>query len=135
VSRSTLVLVAAAVVAVVAAIVVGIFELTGGAGKSYSVDASASCLTVAGVAVDENRDDLDFIAMDAGEGAFEADLGSNTATVVFERSSGAEGTAKQYGLFAKAFGGGNIDRHGNLVVAWDNTPTDDERATIDGCLR
>jgi hypothetical protein len=74
---------------------------------------------------------LDFIAEDAGDGALEAEIGRNTVTVVVERNGNdAEDTLNAY----ESFGDGVHERHGNVVLVWSKTPTDDEREAVESCL-
>ena len=86
-----------------------------------------------------NRDELDYVAEDAGEGAFAITTETNRATVLFERTENdARRTEEAYRLFLEAFASEIDDllsRDGNVVVLWDKTPTDEERELLEDCLR
>jgi hypothetical protein len=91
-----------------------------------------------GYSPNTNQDDLDYVAQDAGEGAFETDIGSNSVTVVFERSDGdAKRTEAAYKVFGAAFDTPVEDilhRAGSVVVVWDKTPSDSEEQQLADCL-
>jgi len=75
------------------------------------------------------------IAEDAGLGSVVAEFGRNRANVVIERSEGdAESTAREYEAFIEN-PDERLTQEGSVVVAYDKTPTDRERRTIEGCLR
>lgn len=101
-------------------------------------DASASCLDDAGAEVETRESELDYIAEDAGEGAFRVVLGEREATVVFERTEkDARRTEQAYELFTKALGGPSddiLERRGTVVISWDKTPTADDQEIVRGCL-
>jgi hypothetical protein len=110
----------------------------GGGGASYALDDTVSCLQGNGISVSTDEDDLDFVAQDAGEGALEAEIGENTVTVAFERSENdAKRTEAAYKIFAGALDTpveDILNRRGNAVVAWENTPSDFESSQLDDCL-
>jgi hypothetical protein len=108
--------------------------------KHYAFAPSRDCVKqIDGAQVNSNKADLDYVAEDSGEGAFEADLGRNSVTVVFERTAGdADRTMSAYELFGEAFDASTEDilfQKNNVVIAWNKTPTDDEKSKIEGCLR
>jgi hypothetical protein len=83
------------------------------------------------IGVSQDQDDLDLIAENAGVGAIQVLWPRNEAMVVVERSEGdAEDTEQSY----EAFGGTDLERRGQVVVAWTNSPTDEEREDVDACL-
>jgi hypothetical protein len=103
----------------------------GDSGSAASPDSVADCLENDGASVERNISDLDYIAQDAGVGALGAEVGGNTATLVFERSdSDASATAQAYEMF----GASELDQRGSLLVVWDKTPTDAEKETLGACL-
>lgn len=111
----------------------------GGGGSSGATPTSfASCLSAAGYEPSSNKDDMDYVAQDAGVGAVVSDIGRNNVTVVFERSDGdSERTMKAYEFFAEAFDSPVNDiltRDGSVVILWERTPTSDERSTVTDCL-
>lgn len=105
-----------------------------GGGKSSLFDAieTQACLERNGVRVD--RADADYIALDAVNGGYLVTVGQTKVNVSFYRnSSDAHDHLRPY----EAFGGSQgpkLYTKGNALLAWDDTPTDDEKTTVDGCL-
>jgi hypothetical protein len=92
-------------------------------------------LDIAGISVDMTRDSLDYIAMDAGVGAFSVDLDGNDAQVIFERSaSDAARTANSYAILSDG-PSDDLARSRNVVIAWHRAPTAGEAQTVEDCLR
>jgi hypothetical protein len=124
--------------AVLTLLLAGVVAGCGGGGTSYSLEDTVSCLRTDGVQVSTDDDDLDYVAQDAGEGALYAEMEPNSVTVVFERTAGdAKNTEAAYKLFAGAFDTSvedTLQRHGNAVVLWDKTPTEDEATQVEDCL-
>jgi hypothetical protein len=106
----------------------------GGSGVVYSENASYSCMKAKGYKASET--DADYIAKGAGQGGFAVALDHNAANVAVDRNThDAANTAKAYSAFEVVAGGGEIERKGNVTIAWDNTPTADERSAIVDCLK
>ena len=96
----------------------------------YDLQATQTCLVQADQDV-RGEDELDGIAQNAGEGAIGVRMGRQRVALVFERNgSDAEETADAYAVF-----GAEPERRGNVLLVWDKTPTEEERATVGDCLR
>lgn len=119
---------------VVAALVAGCGG--GGGGGHYSASATQSCLEGQGLNV--SREDADYIALDAAEGGYFVTVGGTGVDVSFERSADdARRTQAGYRLFAGALDAPVKDvlfRKGNVVLAWEDRPTDQERQSVEDCL-
>ena len=108
---------------------IGFAGCSGGAGPTYELTPIRTCLIQADVPVDPAEFDVRTTGPDVG--GFRADLGNNEVIVVVEpHAPDAEDTAAAH----ETFGAGSVERRGNLVLAWDKTPTDAERQTIERCL-
>lgn len=102
------------------------------------------CLKQAGEAAGfdatTDPDELDVVAADAGDGAMTLDSDKQGISVIVERSEGdAENTANAMKTMAKAlfevsFDDETLDVRGNVVISYDKTPTDDEKALVDDCV-
>ena len=76
---------------------------------------------------------VDYIAQDAADGALRADVAGNVSILSFgHTSSDAGDTAAAYEAFGVS--GEKLRQKGNAVIAWSNTPTDEQRGTVEGCL-
>lgn len=93
---------------------------------------------LAGFSASDSRDDQDLVAENAGVGAINVTGDNQGIQVVVERNEDdAKRTVEQYRVFAGALSGSVDDllqRHGNVVVLYDKTPTDDERTIVEDCL-
>jgi hypothetical protein len=79
----------------------------------------------------QQSDDVDLIAQGAGVGAVQLSSDNQEIQVVAERTSGdAENTVSDY----EAFGLGQVERFGTVVVAANNSMTDEELDPIKSCL-
>lgn len=100
-----------------------------GGGKTYSADATRSCLTAKGATVDPAG--ADAIAQSASGGGFEVTIGGKILNLSFGKDSGdAKALLSQYetvGFTAPAY------RKGNAVLVGDDEPGADQQ-TVDGCL-
>ena len=108
----------------------------GGGKKTYSADATRSCLQKAGVDVVAVPKD-DFIASAAEGGAFTARFRDNKVTVSFGLDrNGAEHIVRGYQRFrGKNIGLEDVLRpKQNAVMLWALHPPDAYVATIEGCL-
>jgi hypothetical protein len=111
--------------------------------RSYTADATATCLSAKGADVDPDRENVDFIAGAAAGGAVRAEFDRHEVIVSFYRNaSDAKDNEKTYHDFyegVKRFGalfeGDRVDRNDNAVIAWSRLPTDNEREAVNGCLR
>lgn len=116
--------------------VVLVLWLTGCGGSDgaavYVVSTVQSCLSRAGA---DTRSEVDLLAAKANAGAFEAELpNGDVATLAFENTSAqAEAIQAAYRPFAEA-AAGEVERHGNLVIAWDQEPAEDSVDLVNGCL-
>jgi hypothetical protein len=104
--------------------------------EHYTADATAACLEQAGVSVDDDRGNVDIIAADASEGALRAE--ANGAEVIISFAAGtseADNLAQSYQGAYSAMGdeSGEVQRHGNAVVAWSGGPGD-AGDTVEDCL-
>ena len=102
----------------------------------YSADATARCLTAAGVVIDKGP------ALIAGAGSntgLRGLVGGREVIVVFHRNaSDAEETESLFEMLDEAAGRSPalLDRSGNAVVFWKKrAPTAEEQATVSDCLR
>jgi hypothetical protein len=112
---------------------VAVAACAGGGGSSATPDSAAACHRDKTDSVETNREEIDYVAQDAGVGALSADIAENTVTLVFERSdSDANQTAAAYGAFGAD--DEHLDKRGSVVVVWDKSPTDEEKSVIDDCL-
>ena len=97
--------------------------------------ATQPCLSDAGFEVSTNEDDLDYVAMEAKEGALYATKGEDSVTIAFERTEADAGrTRDAYALFVGDAAEDILSQDGNAAILWDGTPTDDERQVVNDCL-
>lgn len=104
----------------------------------YSKDASATCLTKAGLHPKSVAGTSDFVAQTATGGAFFVQLTDNRVTVSFgETLDDANNIDQAYHRFrAKNIGIDDVLRtQGNAVMLWRTHPADADIATITGCLK
>ena len=97
-------------------------------------DTTAACLGENGSIVSTDSKDLDYIAQDAAGGAIDGAVDRRDYTLVFERTANdAKRTLAAYKVFASAsdtvFGAEApiddlLSRESNVVVVWDDEPTD-----------
>jgi len=103
----------------------------GGAGL-YDARATQKCLGARGLAT--SHADADFIARTAPNGSYLVTVSPTRVNVSFWQShDDAEHELDAYG----AFGAGDdalMYVKGNAVLAWEDTPTGEERSRVDGCL-
>jgi hypothetical protein len=124
-----------AALAVVAAIVSG----CGSSGTPiYSRDATAACLTKAGLSPKPVPESADFVANSATGGAFTVQLAGNRVTVSFgETLADADNLDQAYRRF-KANNVGLDDvlrRQANALMLWHVHPEDTDLTTVTGCLK
>lgn len=122
----------AAVLLLVASILVACGDQSG---KLYSLDKTRSCLTEKNVRL---GGPLDFVATTATGGALKAHPSSNFVTVVFgETVSDADNINDIYHRVAgKNVGIEDVLRQQkNVVMLWHEHPSNDDLATITGCLK
>ncbi len=109
-----------------------------GCGKStptYSLAKSSACLRQDGVALGGQ---LDFVATTATGGAVRVRLRDNSLTLVFGQTQGdADNIDAAYRRFRASNVGIDdiLRRQGNAVMLWQQHPSDDDLATITGCLK
>jgi len=108
-----------------------------GGGEHYSADATASCLAENGASVDPgNRVDVLAIRSGAEEGAVRAKFGSKELILSFSADAdAAQDVQSAYEPFSDSNVVGDLERKGNAVLAWTDSPSDDERQTAEDCLR
>lgn len=121
-----------------AAVLLGCVAASGcGSETLLDRDATAACLRSA-YTVSTKPDDLDYLAMDARDGALTAHVGDTAVTIAFERTvSDAKRTEGAYRVFAATLGSSVDDilsRQANAVILWDAAPTDAQRENVVGCL-
>jgi hypothetical protein len=111
----------------------------GGGTEEKSFAQVRDCMTKnppSGYEVSTKKDDLDLISQAAGQGGLAFTSDKQEVQISVERSaSDADNTAKQYEAFGEAFGGGHVDKYGNVVAAYTKTPTDAEKSYIEGCVK
>src|SRR4051812_16172930 len=102
----------------------------GGGGNDKPFAEGRDCVMKkppSGYEVSTKNDDLDLISERAGQGAVSFSSDNQEVQISVERSaSDADDTAKQY----EAFGGTHVDKYGNVVVAYNKTPTSQEKAYV-----
>jgi hypothetical protein len=112
-------------------------------GSSGSGDSTKSgaeifdCLNAqAGSAkVSDQKDDLDLLAQAAGDRGIAVNWDKNELNLAVERSEqDAKQTLKGYEIFIADAGHRQLERMGNVVVAFSKTPNDEELALVDACL-
>jgi len=106
-----------------------------GSGKLYSLEKTRSCLIGKNVRL---GGPLDFVATTATGGALKAHPGSNAVTVVFGQTvADADNINKIYHrVAAKNVGIEDVLRQErNAVMLWHEHPSNDDLATITGCLK
>jgi hypothetical protein len=104
----------------------------GGSSTFYDATATRSCLR--GKLLSVRDGDADYIALAAVGGGYLVRVGPTFVNVSFYRTSDdARDNLEGY----KAFGmseGPKLYTKGNALLAWDDTPTSDEKSSVDGCL-
>jgi hypothetical protein len=124
----------AVVVALAAVVLVGalvLYERRGSTAKPYDGASTNLCWTALGLT-------SQFTQRTAGTltvGSYYVVLPGNKVTVAFWTS---ERDAQNEILIAQSIPGVTSDtnyRRRNVTVAWDSSPSSDERRTVDGCLR
>jgi hypothetical protein len=106
-----------------------------GSGKLYSLDKTRSCLMKKNVRL---GGPLDFVATTATGGALKAHPSANFVTVVFgETQADADAIDQIYRrVAAKNVGIDDVLRQqNNAVMLWHEHPSNDDLATITGCLK
>lgn len=122
----------------VAVLVLAAFVLAScgnGSGKLYALDRTRSCLTDKHVRLGGA---LDFVATTATGGALKAHPSSNFVTVVFGQNQADADAINQiyHRVASKNVGIEDVLRQQrNAVMLWHEHPSDDDLATITGCLR
>jgi hypothetical protein len=112
--------------------------LLAGCGKhtpSYSLAKSSTCLRDDGVALGGQ---LDFVATTATGGAVRVRLRDNSLTLVFgQTQDDADNIEAAYRRFHSSNVGIEdvLRRQGNAVMLWRQHPSDEDLATITGCLK
>jgi hypothetical protein len=109
-----------------------------GCGKqtpNYSLAKSSACLHQNGV---ELGGPLDFVATTATGGAVRVRLRDNSLTLVFgQTQSDGDNIDAAYRRFHSSNVGIDdvLRRQGNAVMLWQQHPSDEDLATITGCLK
>jgi hypothetical protein len=109
-----------------------------GCGKdtpTYSLAKSSACLRQNGVALGGQ---LDFVATTATGGAVRVRLRDNSLTLVLGQTKGdADNIDAAYRRFHSSNVGIDdvLRRQGNAVMLWHQHPSDEDLATITGCLK
>lgn len=129
-------LVIAAALAVVAAVAVAVLAM--GSSGTMTGQQVADCFNshpTGDFTLNTNKADLDYIAQAASDEGMQLEQGAHTIAVVVERDeAGAKATAGMYEGAVRAFHQGAVERHGNVVVAYSEVPTDGERRMIGQCV-
>jgi hypothetical protein len=123
----------------VAALAVVFVSACGSGGTTiYTREATAACLTKAGLQPKPVTEADDFVANSATGGAFSVRLVGNRVTVSFgETVADADNIDQAYRRF-KATNVGIDDvlrRQGNVLMLWHVHPQDNNLATITSCLK
>jgi hypothetical protein len=125
-------------VRLVAVLVLAAFVLAScgnGSGKLYALDSTRSCLMKQHVRLGGQ---LDFVATTATGGALKAHPSSNFVTVVFGQTQADADAINQiyHRVASKNVGIEDVLRQQrNAVMLWHEHPSDDDLATITGCLK
>lgn len=89
-----------------------------------------------GLTASTDSDRLDSISANAGQGAIALHGDRQEVQVSVERSgSDAKQTAKNYEPFFGGDAGDRLSVDGNVVAAYTKTPTDEERAVVERCVK
>jgi hypothetical protein len=121
--------------AIGALLAIGVLAGCGKDTPSYSLAKSSACLTQDGVALGGQ---LDFVATTATGGAVRVRLHDNALTLVFGQT---EGDADNIDAAYRRFHSSNVGiddvlrRQGNAVMLWQAHPSDEDLATVTGCLK
>jgi hypothetical protein len=111
----------------------------GGDEAMYSVRPTVTCLVQLGAPVTQDEAELYDVAEGAGEGGFMVRFERNGVAVGVERTAeDAKRSENAYRMSAEFFEsdpGDLLERHGNVVILWEKTPTEDERRIVEDCLR
>ena len=115
------------------ALAVGLLGAGCGGGSSFYDDRETStCLEGRGLAV--SHEDADYIALAAINGGYLVSVGETRVNVSFYRNGDdARQNLKAYEVFGGEVGD-TLYAKDNAVFAWDDTPTSDEKESVDGCL-
>ena len=109
-----------------------------GGTATYTRDATAACLTKAGLTPKPVPEAADFVANSATGGAFSVQLPGNRVTISFgETVADADNIDQAYRRF-KANNVGLDDvlrRQGNALMLWHVHPEDTDLQKITGCLK
>ena len=109
----------------------------GSSSPSFTLAASRQCLSYLGDITAQK--DLDAIAMEASGGAVGVNMPGNDVSVMFHNTTNdAKRTESELRLFGGAVNAPVDDvlqRDGNVVLEWDNTPTSTQLADVKICLR
>jgi hypothetical protein len=126
-------LIAIALALVGGAVAVGIYMLSGQTQETiYEAQATLSCLERGGATSDPTN--ADAIAMSAEGGYSYVALTSDHRFIISFGEGRAETDEIEASYSALPQGDGMLERHGNVVVAWDDAPeAGDEKAVAD-CL-
>jgi hypothetical protein len=114
----------------------------GGGGRLYDASETQACLERAVTAApglaavsDVSREYADYIARDAVNGGFVVTVGETQVNVSFYRTGDdANDRIRAYHTVFGRSEGAKLYRKANTVLAWDDTPTAEEKAAVDGCL-
>jgi hypothetical protein len=104
------------------------------ADKHYTLEKTKACLTSHGVRVGGT---LDFVATTSTGGAFKAHLGPNFVTIAFGATSGdADNIDDAYRRFRSSNVGIDdvLRQQNNAVMLWHEHPSNEQLATVTGCL-
>jgi hypothetical protein len=106
----------------------------------YTLAATKTCLTKAGLHVAANPPDLDFIAASAPDGALRSRKDGKVFTVAFG-STRDDSDLLRRGYLRSANTahkrkrlGSLLDLEGNALVLWSTEPTGAEKSFVRGCL-
>jgi hypothetical protein len=118
-----------------ALLIAGVLAGCGKHTPNYSLAKSSACLRQDGVALGGQ---LDFVATTATGGAVRVRLRDNSLTLVFgQTESDADNIDAAYRRFHSSNVGIDdvLRRQGNAVMLWQQHPSDEDLATITGCLK
>lgn len=103
----------------------------GGDEATHNAATVRTCLDGASVST---ASEVDETAEKADAGAFAIQLpNGDTATLSFWNTSPqADAAEAAYRLYLEGLG--KVERHGKLVVAWDQDPADESAEIVSGCL-
>ena len=109
-------------------------ETSGGGDKTFTQADTETCLRNAGATIQPDVETL----VEGGIASISAELPENAVAINLEHSE--TDATRVVRAWENAAEGLNVDtedlirRLGTVVIVWDDSPTDEERAAVEGCF-